>query len=817
MPFKNFFKRKSDPSVLKNTEDKPEEDKHLLTLKCMQSQQTVEPVYDISGCQAAFIPDQTFTYCKLLRKTSLILHSNSFTSLEDGGSLSDLSSLEVLDIHSNHIAQFPSDIALLVNLVQLDASKNRLKSLPNSFRKLRSLKILDLSENNFSQVPLAICALPRLNKLCLDGNRIKHIPSDFHKLQSSLEHFSISLNPVKDPEGSLLNEHGVEGLMKHLCAKAGVEYTGVSEELQAAEEIDQPQQNVPDSDDVTPVMANYILKKRQEMLDNLLKEKQMEEENDGTFTSILCKREAEKKKILDDLDPFADNLDSVQTKKLEDHNWKIELERKLKEKHDEEIGAYLTQASSKNDKIELLSAHEAAVQSALEGIAGDRSSEHQRLLKDLTDSEQNVTVIMEEIISGAATKNAAFVASLEEQERELERLVSSAAVSHAEVRENEVLQAMQQLLSETLMLEEKVLSSNKNAGWVSELIDTSTHNDLELNEIMSSRQSNLKNWNAILLHDQACQAAAFKLLLLNNDIKRANIISQIQQVEEELVRVSLLELRKQLLSFEGGSMEMLEQRSTLVNLLRKLFKQKKTREDELEDWLSRIEDVHKGDGKEAADFWLVQYQRLMDLKPAGLTEAETQLDENVIKILRASGMLRLQPLFARHKLSLDELLNMTEERARMIGISREMYGALQSAIEDHIAAEKLGLASSDRVPSAPPQKDVDVDDTRAPSAPPLSSHGPSSPPCLPDDSPSSAECQPDASTPSAPSLQQCYLEPDCVVCLERPSCLVLLPCGHVCLCSTCAGPLTECPICRALISTKLIIGSQALHSNELIA
>lgn len=39
----------------------------------------------------------------------------------------------------------------------------------------------------------------------------------------------------------------------------------------------------------------------------------------------------------------------------------------------------------------------------------------------------------------------------------------------------------------------------------------------------------------------------------------------------------------------------------------------------------------------------------------------------------------------------------------------------------------------------------------------------------------------------------------CVICLERPSNIVLVPCGHLCLCDTCdrARPVTQCPKCRA--------------------
>jgi hypothetical protein len=49
----------------------------------------------------------------------------------------------------------------------------------------------------------------------------------------------------------------------------------------------------------------------------------------------------------------------------------------------------------------------------------------------------------------------------------------------------------------------------------------------------------------------------------------------------------------------------------------------------------------------------------------------------------------------------------------------------------------------------------------------------------------------------------------CVVCMERPKCMVLLPCRHMCLCETCGqltghgGTLKQCPMCREEIAMCL--------------
>jgi len=45
----------------------------------------------------------------------------------------------------------------------------------------------------------------------------------------------------------------------------------------------------------------------------------------------------------------------------------------------------------------------------------------------------------------------------------------------------------------------------------------------------------------------------------------------------------------------------------------------------------------------------------------------------------------------------------------------------------------------------------------------------------------------------------------CVICLDKPKSIVLVPCGHVCICSSCSrlSNLTNCPICRDPVNTML--------------
>jgi hypothetical protein len=49
----------------------------------------------------------------------------------------------------------------------------------------------------------------------------------------------------------------------------------------------------------------------------------------------------------------------------------------------------------------------------------------------------------------------------------------------------------------------------------------------------------------------------------------------------------------------------------------------------------------------------------------------------------------------------------------------------------------------------------------------------------------------------------------CIVCMERPSDVAVVPCGHFCLCEECAAKCNNCPICRGPKGSllKIFMGS----------
>ena len=44
---------------------------------------------------------------------------------------------------------------------------------------------------------------------------------------------------------------------------------------------------------------------------------------------------------------------------------------------------------------------------------------------------------------------------------------------------------------------------------------------------------------------------------------------------------------------------------------------------------------------------------------------------------------------------------------------------------------------------------------------------------------------------------------DCIICMENPKSIVLIPCGHFYTCDECSVKVLKCPICRCAITKRV--------------
>jgi hypothetical protein len=67
-----------------------------------------------------------------------------------------------------------------------------------------------------------------------------------------------------------------------------------------------------------------------------------------------------------------------------------------------------------------------------------------------------------------------------------------------------------------------------------------------------------------------------------------------------------------------------------------------------------------------------------------------------------------------------------------------------------------------------------------------------------------AEPAPEGAQPTSEPVQPAGGS-ECIICLEARRSVVLMPCKHLCVCSTCASKVNNCPVCRAYIHNKISV------------
>lgn len=200
-----------------------EDYKQKLERKLYLARETPDPSFDLAECRLKAVPTGIFSLCKVFRKETLNLQGNLLTTLEDGGLLSDLYLLKVLNLNTNKFHKLNSEIRFLVNLRELFLSENQLKHLPDCIGDLVSLRTLDVSKNCLTNLPATLGKLKRLRKLSLCGNKDLKVlcvelcnATNIKLVQLDADNFSF-------PPTEVATQGTVE-IMIYLCDSCGIRY-----------------------------------------------------------------------------------------------------------------------------------------------------------------------------------------------------------------------------------------------------------------------------------------------------------------------------------------------------------------------------------------------------------------------------------------------------------------------------------------------------------------------------------------------------------------------------------------------------------------
>uniref|UniRef100_A0A2K6FH34 Leucine rich repeat and sterile alpha motif containing 1 n=1 Tax=Propithecus coquereli TaxID=379532 RepID=A0A2K6FH34_PROCO len=403
---------------------------------------------------------------------------------------------------------------------------------------------------------------------------------------------------------------------------------------------------------------------------------------------------------------FSDYEKRKEQKMLE----KLEFERRL-ELGQREHAQLLQQCSSQKDEIlQTVKEEQSRLEQGLSEHQRYLDAERQRLQEQLKQTEQNISNRIQKLLqeNQRQKKSSEILKSLENERIRMEQLMSITQEETENLRRREV--ACEQNL-------------------VQQACSSMAEMDERFQQILSWQQMDQTRAISQILQESAMQKAAFEALQVKRDLMHRQIRNQ------EMIS---------------------EQRWALSSLLQQLLKEKQQREEELREILTELE--AKSETKQE-NYWLIQYQRLLNQKPLSLKLQEEGLEHQLVALLEELSAEHYLPIFAHHRISLDTLSQMSPGDLAKVGVS-------EAGLQHEILRRVQELLEAARM-------------------------------------------QPGTSTSPGPLLVKGSLEPrsfEVAVSYDDTSAqMIFLNCGHVCCCPQCCQPLRTCPLCRQAIAQCLRI------------
>ncbi|XP_053727184.1 E3 ubiquitin-protein ligase LRSAM1 [Synchiropus splendidus] len=713
---------------------KPCEDsqKRLEYQLCRSKEAGADDILDISSCELSEVPSSAFSICKVLQKKVLIVHNNGLrTLLTKGCDISALMTLKVLDLHENKIIALPDDIGKLSSLQILNLEKNRLKVLPDSIGELRLLQTLNLKGNCLKELPSSMSTLSSLRTLDVSENYITELPKSMAYIRT-LESFSLDAAAMSFPPATVCLE-GTESIQRYLCAEVGEEYC-------------------PPSQYLLPVL-----------------------EDSG-------------KQVLDSVDgleeAWQNRFSDYEKRKEQKQQEKLAFERHLEEKQKEQTNLVLMNTSRKETILNSVRQEQERMEQGVSQQQRAQEAERLLVLDKVRQAEDDISSRISNMLIGnnRQKKSAEFLQSMEEDRIRMEHLTAITQEEANSLRKREVAAAMQKMLSDSTAVSYlQEASDHRRRNLVSETYRSMENLDRKFDKMLSLQVLDKSKAIAHILQEEEMQKAAFQALQLQKDAVHGYIRNQIKLIEGELMQLTKLEVKRRNLDAENLQEVLVEQRTALGDLLQQLIKQKHQREQELQHVLLEME---KKSESNQQNYWMIQYQRLLDAKPLSLRMQESGVEKELVNLLCKLSAQHYLPVLAHHRVTVEALRHMNSSDLKKLGVNE-------------IGIQKALLNwAREYQPEAGTSKGFDkVEETevlpRVPSTPRSSTS--QSPPLTPGT----------PVTPSAPSPVEGPGGSECVVCMEQGSQVIFLPCGHVCCCQVCSDALENCPLCRGCISQRV--------------
>ncbi|XP_041428204.1 E3 ubiquitin-protein ligase LRSAM1 isoform X2 [Xenopus laevis] len=637
---------------------------------------------------------------------------------------------KVLIVHNNILTQLvpkSCQISDLSALKVLDLHENQIAALPANVGQLTSLRVLNIERNLLRTLPDSIGDLSQLQTLNVKGNKLKVLPPTIRGLRS-LRTLNISENRLQELPRSLANVRTLETLSLDASGMLFPPPAVCSEGTEAIQRFLCKELGI----EYCPP-SQYLLS----ALENNSCDTQVDAVDGALVQSLQEQTDWQNK--------FSEYEKRKEQKMLE----KLEFERQLDLGQREQAQLLLQSNTHKDEILQTVREEQSRLEKGLNKHQQQIQSERQRLQEQLKQMEKGVSYRIKNLLeqNRRQKQNSAILKSLEDERIKMEHLMSITQEETDNLRRKEVASAMQQMLAETY--KSKLLQmayESRRQEMVYQTCSSLAEMDKKLQQIQYWQQLDQSKAISQILQEEEIQKAAFEALQLKKDLMHRQIR------EQEVIG---------------------EQRCALTEMLQQLLKDKKKREEEL---LAVLREMDSKSEAKQENYWLIQYQRLLNQKPLSHRLQEEGIEQELVDLLKDLSAEKYLPIFAHHRFCLEMLEKMSPSDLKKIGV--EEVGLQHAIIERSRDIVRMRRDQPKALEKIVPEEE----------------------PCSP---PSSVQQPP--VEPSAPDTEVANRNSECVVCMEQEAHIIFLPCGHVCCCTTCGNALHTCPLCRRDITQHLRI------------
>lgn len=594
-------------------------------------------------------------------------------------------------------------------------SHNLLERLPKSLRRLQKLEILDVAHNNLTSVA-EIRQLANLRVLLLNGN------ASLRCLAATLASCDSLFDLVVDTE--TLTEPPA-----HVCTQG------------------------------TKAILNYLMGALNTHEEEEEEARRPELAEDALATKLFLEHEQLDRLVGLHLDASR-NQNQLKTTEL------MASERMALEK------SHLLEAAARNEqdtrRVNLLREireQQDLQESQLNQLNTQKNADRSNLIRDIMEEEERWRGLVQQSIEVKS-----FVVDpllLEQEADEQTRLLDQIKVQQEDLRKQEILRAMECLLETELQQVE--LYQRQKAASSTKVLTKETEKMHLLTDVFDGYNRNRDRVVEQILCDESVQKSAVATLISRKDARSWALVEQMRIIENHLAAISTFELEKRKDGSSQQLTDLAERRIVLSQVLMELMEQQDVRKRELIEMLTRLE----SERDDRQDFWLMQYQRLLDTQPEHVN-FDCRVDSELGFNFLVNGVVHCLPFLSRlWQDGSKDLREIGDEDLREAGIRKESdrNGILKSIAQfleqqGGGGEKKLQQAETVRRPETVTEGEEDEDN-------------------------------------KSRQVDQEEQLAECVICMDKRVQIIFLLCGHLACCEDCHDGVNICPICRAPIQQRI--------------